>query len=460
MANENALILDDEIDVTHALAAVFSEAGYTVSSAHNISSAKALLEKQPFDLIITDLKLKDEDGLTFIKHLQAIKSQAVIVLMSAYGTAEHALKAIKLGAHDFISKPFSPEEILFTVDKAKERERLKTENRALRTQLQKTYDFTAIIGKSAKMQEVFEKIKKVSDYKATILIEGESGTGKELVARALHYSSDRKDAKFVAVNCAAMPENLLESELFGHKRGAFTDATRDKKGLFEEASGGTLFLDEIGELPIHLQVKLLRALQESEVRPVGANTAIKVDVRVIAATLRNLLDDVQAGRFREDLYYRLNVVNITLPPLRERLDDILVLAEALLQKHRSNFGMPEARFAPEVLTAMTAYSWRGNVRELENCIEQALILSDGQVIKLEHLPLNIRYGILDVERTKVNPQVAAENLSIPEAVRKMERELITQALTVTKGNRTQAAQLLEISLKSLQNKIKDYGLDI
>ncbi len=338
--------------------------------------------------------------------------------------------------------------------KTLEQEKLRRENELLRSQLLKHYGFGNIVGKCDSMIDIFEMIKKISDYRTTVMIYGESGTGKELIARALHHSSPRRNKAFLAVNCAAIPENLLESELFGHKKGAFTDATRDKKGLFEEAEGGTILLDEVGELPLHLQVKLLRVLQENEIRPVGDNRIVPIDVRIIAATLRDLEQDVLDNRFRDDLFYRLNVVSIKMPPLRERKEDIPLLVNFFLGKHRDKLGLNVFGVAKEAMAALLEHNWPGNIRELENCIERAMILTDGDTISVESLPRAVR----TTQPDDTTIRVSDDELSIKVHTRAVEENLIRRALEKTGGNRTHAAKLLEISHRTLLYKLKEYNL--
>jgi two-component system response regulator AtoC len=362
---------------------------------------------------------------------------------------------MKQGAYDYISKPFKNDEILLVLKKASERERLKAENRQLKKELQREFSFADIVSKNPRMLEIFALISKVCDYKTTVLILGESGTGKELIARALHYHSIRKSAPFVAVNCGAIPHTLLESELFGHVKGAFTDASADKAGLFVQADGGTLFLDEIGEMPLPLQVKLLRVLQDEEVRPVGSSTVKKVNVRVISATAKDLVQEIDAGRFRKDLYFRLNVLGISLPPLRERSEDIPLLVDHFLAKHGELFGKSEVNLSDDALRTLVGYPWPGNVRELENCIERGLLLCEGNILDVGSLPENLRGN----SEAGTNIGIPRDSLSIKKAEEMMERELIRRALEKTGGNRTHAARLLEISHRSLLYKLKEYVME-
>jgi two-component system response regulator AtoC len=361
---------------------------------------------------------------------------------------------MKLGAYDYISKPFKPDEIILTLRKAQEREQLRRENQLLRKEVAKEYSFENIVSKNEEMQKIFDVIKKIAPYKSTVLITGESGTGKELIARALHYNSERSQNPFLPINCGAIPENLLESELFGHAKGAFTDAIRTKKGLFEEADGGTLLLDEIGELPGQLQVKLLRVLQEGEVRRIGESKSIQVDVRIVSATVKDLVKEVNEGRFREDLFYRLNVLPIHIPPLRERKEDIPLLIHHFIKKYNEVMNKNVAGVDQKALEALMNYKWYGNVRELENTIERAIVLTDKDHIEVENLPVEVQdfKGELQFE------VFSDEECSIKKASKTLEINLIKKALRKTKGNHTHAARLLEISHRALLYKIKEYGI--
>jgi two-component system response regulator AtoC len=379
--------------------------------------------------------------------------------MSAYGTTDTAIEAMKEGAYDYISKPFKPDEVVLVLLKAEERERLKRENERLRTELTRAFRLDSLVGASVPMQEIGRQLRKVAAVKTTVLVTGESGTGKELVARALHDHSPRASMPFVAVNCGAIPSELMESELFGHVRGAFTDAVRNKKGLFSEADGGTIFLDEVGELPLPLQVKLLRVLQEEEIRRVGDNRSEKVDVRVIAATVRDLPQQVAKGLFREDLFYRLNVVNLRLPPLRERKGDLEPLAAHFIAKYNLRLNRRIAGIAPDALQLMADYAWPGNVRELENAIERAMVLCEGDTITVEGLPELMVTPKASGGPAEPGASAAGSDLSIKKASRALEEDLIRRALQKTRGNRTRAAELLEISHRALLYKVKEFGID-
>ena len=448
---QHILIIDDEENLRHMLSVMLERQGYVTAAAANGVEALRLIREQVFDYILCDIRMPEMDGKAFLTNFMAEKIQTPVIMMSAYGTVDTAVECMKVGAYDFISKPFKKDEIVMVLRKAEERERLKSENSRLRRAADSTASYCGIISRNGAMQEIFSQIDRIADLKTTILILGESGTGKELVAKAIHARGHRENKPFVAVNCGAIPETLLESELFGHVRGAFTDASGDKVGLFEQADGGTLFLDEIGEMPQALQVKLLRVLQEEEIRRVGAAVSRKINVRVISATSRDLEADVAAGRFREDLFFRLNVFSIHLLPLRERLDDIPLLAEHFIGKYAAG---NELRLAPDALRQMLAYRWPGNIRELENVVERAVILCDGATITADSLPAGLAaFTAAD------HAGVAEENLSIKQAEEAIERELIRKALAKTGGNRTHAARILEISHRSLLYKLKEFGID-
>ncbi len=447
------LVVDDEENIRVVLRTILRRSGYEVETASNGEEALKLVDSFGPQFVITDVRMPKMGGLDLLSTLRAKQSDATVIVMSAYGAVDSALEAIKLGAYDYVQKPFKNDEIVLALRKAEEREALRRENRALREEIRKEHQFEDLLGKSAGMQDVFRTVSKVADFKTTVLIQGESGVGKELVARAVHTRSSRTAARFVAVNCGAIPEALLESELFGHKRGAFTDANADRRGLFEEADGGTLFLDEVGELPLALQVKLLRVLQDETIRRLGDTKDLKVDVRIVAATHRDLGAETKAGRFREDLYYRLNVLPITVPPLRDRRDDITILIDHFLARNNARLGTNVRGVETEARRLLLDYSWPGNVRELENSIERAMVLAEGETIGSHDLPERIRES-----RDPIKMQLASGELSVKKTIRVIEEVLIRRALQKTKGNRTKAAQILEISHRALLYKIKDYGL--
>ena len=449
-ATGSVLLICDDSSLEAEARVKLAEEGFFVSAAENSEDVWGKVDEYQYDIIIYQC---EPDALGIVSELHE-QTAATIIVVTAISSFETIKEALSFGAYDALSAPITADDLVLAVNKASEREKLRHENKLLRDQVSKRYSFQNIIAQSASMQEIFETVKKISDYKTTALICGESGTGKELIARALHYNSTRRAKRFVAINCGAIPENLLESELFGHRKGAFTDATRDKKGLFEVAEGGTIFLDEIGELPLHLQVKILRVLQEQEIRPVGDERLVKIDVRVIAATLRDLEQDVLAGRFRDDLYYRLNVITLRIPPLRERREDIPLLVNFFVKKHREKLGLPVYGISPEALQALSEYSWPGNIRELENCIERAMILTEGELISLESLPKAVHADTGPAN----NIQFSDDDLSIKNHTRSLEENLIRRALEITNGNRTHAAKLLEISHRTLLYKLKEYSI--
>jgi two-component system response regulator AtoC len=448
------LVVDDEENLRLVTRSFLRRDGYEVETAGNGEEALKLIETFGPDYVLTDVRMPKMGGLDLLSTLKAKGNEATVIVMSAYGSVDLAIEAIKAGAYDYIQKPFKPEELLLTLRKADERESLRRENRALKAEIRDKARFEELLAKSPEMQSVFKTVAKVADFKTTALITGESGVGKELIARAIHHRSSRRNAPFVAVNCGAIPENLLESELFGYKRGAFTDAIADRAGLFEQANGGTLLLDEIGELPLSLQVKLLRVLQEETIRKLGDNKDLKVDVRILAATHRDIAAETAAGRFREDLFYRINVLTIRIPPLRERREDIPLLMDHFIARNNIRLSTNIRGVSPEARKTFLEYSWPGNVRELENTIERAMVLCESEVIGKEDLPERIR----DADDT-VQAHLASGELSIKKTVRAIEEILIKKALEKTKGNRTRAAEILEISHRALLYKIKDYQIE-
>ena len=454
MIPKRILIVDDEESFRNVLTVILRKEGYEVEGAANGEEGLNKISNAAFDHVLCDIRMPKMDGLEFLRESQKAGAEAPVIMMSAYGTVDTAIEAMKFGAYDYISKPFKPDEIILTLKKAEERERLRKENELLRRQVKKEYSFENIVSKNEGMNKIFEIIRKVAPYKSTILVTGESGTGKELVARAIHYNSDRSKMFFVPVNCGAIPENLMESELFGHIKGAFTDAIRTKKGLFEEADEGTIFLDEIGELPAQLQVKLLRVLQDGEIRRVGESKSIQINVRIIAATVKDLAREVNEGRFRDDLFYRLNVLHLYIPPLRERKEDIPLLIQHFINKHNQNLNKHVKEVDSKALELLMNYKWPGNVREVENTIERALVLTDGEKIELDNLPFEIQNFQNEVPMVPM----AEEEYSVKKGSRMLEMGLIRKALRKTKGNHTQAARLLEISHRALLYKIKDYGI--
>ncbi len=452
------LIIDDEKNMRHMLGTILEKSGYSVDAASDGKEGLEKVTEQQYDFILCDLKMPNLSGMEFLESARSLMEDTTVIMMSAYGTIDSAIEAMKLGAYDFISKPFKPDEVLLALKKAEERESLKRENFRLKAQLkniESNYNFGNMVAKSKVMQSIFKLAAKAAQYDTTVLITGESGTGKELIARGVHYSGKRASMSLIPVNCGGIPENLLESEFFGHKKGAFTGADRDKKGFFEEADGGTIFLDEIGELPFSLQVKLLRVLQENEIRPVGESKTSKIDVRIIAATAKNLQEEVKNGTFREDLFYRLNVLPIKLPSLKERIEDIPLLCQLFIDDFSQKFDKDIKGIAPSAMSLLLNHKWPGNVRELENVIERAVVLTEESVLLPENLPQ-------ELEMTSENEKVddIFEGYSLKDAQRVFEKRLITKALIETGDNRTKASKLLEISHPSLLSKIKTYNINI
>jgi two-component system, NtrC family, response regulator AtoC len=447
------LVVDDEENLRLVLRTLLRRHGYEVETAESGEDALGMVDSFGPDVVLTDVRMPKMGGLDLLSTLKAKGNEATVIVMSAYGNMDQALEAMKAGAYDYVQKPFKPDEIVLALRKAEERELLRRENRALRDEIRKEHRYDDILAKSQKMLDIFRTISKIAEYKTTVLVAGESGVGKELVARAIHHRSSRRGGSFVAVNCGAIPENLLESELFGHKKGAFTDAVQDRRGLFEEADGGSLFLDEIGELPLALQVKLLRVLEEEKIRRVGDVRDIKIDVRIITATHRDLLAETKAGRFREDLFYRLNVLPILVPPLRDRREDIPLLIDHFVARNNVRLGTSIRGLDTESRRLLFEYPWPGNVRELENTIERAMVLAEGDQIVAQDLPDRLREA-----RDPVQMQLASGELSVKKTMRIVEEILIRRALQRTKGNRTRAAEVLEISHRALLYKIKDYQI--
>lgn len=450
------LIVDDEQSMREFLEIFFRRQGYEVATAASVDEALAEINGRDFDLVISDIQMPGRTGIELLKILRRDFPDILVIMITAFGTTETAIEAMKDGAYDYITKPFKVDEIRLVVEKALEKKMLYTENRRLRKELQTQKRSRALIGNSASMLHVLDLIQQVASTKTNVLITGASGTGKELVARAVHDQSDRREGPFVAINCAAIPENLLESELFGHVKGAFTGAVQNKAGLFEEAHQGSVFLDEVGELPQLLQVKLLRVIQERVIRRVGATADREVDVRILAATNRNLEDEVRAGRFREDLYYRLNVIQIALPSLYERIDDVPLLVQHFLEKYAKGLGKNVQEISKEAMAKLLAYHYPGNVRELENIIERAVALSRGTRIEVEALPPTVLYPT----RNNVNiSRIPRSGANLEQMVADYERGILLEALAQTKGVKKKAAQLLGVSFRSFRYRLEKLGLD-
>jgi two-component system response regulator AtoC len=464
MSLRTVLIADDEASIRHVLTLVLTAHRYEVRAVADGQEALAELQARPYDVVISDVRMPKLDGLKLLEQALALQPDLTFLVMSAYGSKDQALAAVAAGAYDFVQKPFKPEEIVFALRKAEERLRLLRENRRLKGPLT-TGPLDRLLGESEVMAVLKRQLVRVAPVSTTVLLTGESGTGKELVARALHDLSLRAAMPFVAVNCGAIPAGLIESELFGHAKGAFTDARVARRGLFSDADGGTLFLDEVGELPMSAQVKLLRVLQEGEVRAVGENRAEIVDVRVIAATLRDLSRLVEKGEFREDLFFRLNVVQLRVPPLRERAGDVLKLARVFVERFNRTLNRepPITGLSPEVEALLTGYAWPGNVRELENALERAVLLTDATIITPDNLPEKV-WVSAPVTTPVVTPGLElptpeAANYSLKRAIAIVEERFIRAALRRTRGNRTRAAELLELSARALLYKLKDYSID-
>jgi two-component system, NtrC family, response regulator PilR len=449
------LVVDDEASITDFLSLLFEGEGYDVATARSVEEARKRLDGGSFDLVLCDILMPDGNGLDLLKEVKSNEESPAVIMMTAYTSTKSAIEAMKLGAADYVSKPFDVEELKIVAQKALEREELEDENVYLRRELEQKYTFNNIIGKSGRMQAIFSLVDRIARTTSTVLVHGESGTGKELIARAIHFASPRSNRRFLSINCGAMPENLLESELFGHERGAFTGAVRDKKGLFQEADRGTLFLDEIGEMTPSMQVKLLRAIQEKVVRKVGGTEEEQVDVRIIAATHQDLEARIQTGEFREDLYYRINVLPIHLPPLRQRREDIPLLVEFFLEKYCRQMEMPARRISIEAMHILEGYDWPGNVRELENLIERVLALSHSETITTRDLPVHL------LTNRRTNPdliQLPDEGLDLEAYLESIRAQLMVQALERTDGVQTQAAELLGMSFRSFRYYAKKAGI--
>ncbi len=447
------LIVDDEPGMREFLEIMLEKEGYTVETTADGRKAIEKIESKPFDLAIVDIQMPVMNGIEVLKRINEKKTDTTAIMITAFASHETAIEAMKLGAYDYITKPFKIDEIKLVIRKALEKRRLERENSRLRKELETKYGLGNIIGRSPTILKVFDLIKRVSELKVNILVTGESGTGKELVARAIHYTGIRQQGPFVPVNCGAIPETLMESELFGYRRGAFTGAARDKKGLFEEADGGTIFLDEIADLPIHLQVKLLRVLEDKTVRPLGSTEPIPIDVRVIAATNKNLEEEVTRGRFREDLFYRLNVIKIVLPPLRERREDISPLALHFIDKYSREMEKDIRGISPKALEVLESYHYPGNVRELENIIARCVALETSNVIRRETLPQPVgEVNSIDIESS------LSSTASLDSLLNDIEKKMIEKSLRSTDGNKTEAAKLLGITLRSLRYRLAKHGL--
>ena len=446
------LAVDDEASHLQMLDAVLSAEGYEIHKAGDGQEAMSLVEERFYDLILMDIRMRKVGGIEALKKIKEMSPGIPIIIMTAYASVDTAVDALKSGAYDYLTKPLDIEELRILVKKALHHRKLEQENVYLKERLRDRFDFSNIIGRSPAMQELFETIALVAPSEATVLIAGESGTGKELIANAIHQNSPRKDRAFIKVNCAALPETLLESELFGHEKGAFTGALARKQGRFQLAHTGSIFLDEVGEMTPTTQTKILRVLQEREFEPLGSTKTVKVNTRIIAATNKNLLEEIEQGNFREDLYYRLNVVTLQVPSLRERREDISLLADFFLKQYAEKNRRLIKGFTPRAMDLLLRHSWPGNVRELENVVERAVIMARGDLISQAELPDTIRG--LDAELEK-----AEMDLSTGRSLKALERDMILRTLEDTGGNRTRAAEILGISRRTLQLKLKEYGVN-
>ena len=453
---DNVIIIDDEKSLLDLLSVVFRKEGYGVKTALSAAKAFEIIDREDIDLVVTDIKMPEKDGMEVLRHVRETRPDVPVVMITAYGSINQAVETLKAGALDYVVKPFDVEELKIIVARGLAERRLKQENIRLKRDLKERYSFENMIGKSRAMQEIYTLIEKVAGTDSTVLVTGESGTGKEMAARAIHFQSGRRDNQFVSINCAALPENLLESELFGHTRGSFTGAVVDKKGMFEVATRGTLFLDEVGEMSPWTQVKLLRALQERKVRRVGGTEEIAVDVRIIAATNQDLKKRIQEGKFREELFYRLNVISFDMPPLRKRTEDIPLLVTYFLQKHCDRLAKKTKRFTPEVIGFLETYAWPGNIRELENVIERIVAIEDRETVTVGCLPKEI----ISPQKAKHDTQYFFEpgfNLTV--YLDDVAKNHVSQALLATGGSIQKAAPLLGISYRTMRYLIGKFNLN-
>jgi DNA-binding NtrC family response regulator len=450
--SERILVVDDEDIIRESLCYILSNEGYQVDQAENGRAAYEKTLENYYDLVITDIEMPQMKGTELLEKVSAVTSSTSFIVITAYGSLDTAIKALRAGAQDYILKPVEFDELTIKIRRLFDLKRLLQENQMLRRELQRTYDFSKIIGKSPSMKSVFDMIQTVATTDSTVLITGNSGTGKELVARAIHYNSKRKNKPFIAVNCGAISENLIESELFGHKKGAFTGAISDKEGYIKAAEGGTLFLDEVSEMPLQLQVKLLRVLQERECTPVGSTAPFAVNIRFVASTNRNLMEEISKGKFREDLFYRLNVVDINLPSLKQRREDIPHLVDHFIDKYRTEMGKNVRGIENNALRALMNNEWRGEVRELENAIERAVIFATSDLIALQDLPDNLR----NIKEIQVPEKIG----SLEEFMKRIEKEYILRALESYNYDKEKASAALNLGLSTLYRKIKDLEIEV
>ena len=458
MLEDRILVADDEQSMREFLDIMLKKEGYKVSLASNGEEVLKLIDKDLFDLVLLDVRMPKLDGIGVLKKIKITSPETIVIMITAYASADTAIKAMKEGAYDYITKPFKVEEIKLIIKNALEKKNLQKENLLLKQVVRDRYRFGSIIGQSSKMLALYDLLEKIAPTKTNILVTGESGTGKELVAKAIHYNSSRKDKPFVTLNCGAIPESLIESELFGHMKGAFTDAIATKKGLFEMADEGTIFLDEISELPFLMQVKLLRILQDKEFKRVGGTDDIRVDVRIISATNKDLEEAVKEKRFREDLFYRLNVIQVKMPPLRDRKEDIPILAAHFLKKYSEELNKNILKISPEALNMLLNYEYPGNVRELQNIIERAVALGNGNELTPQHLSSYLDEQIQS-KRGAIELDIPPEGIDLEKVIEEIERALLLKALNRTKGIKKKAAELLRINFRSMRYRLEKYGLD-
>lgn len=452
------LAVDDEESIREFLEIMLKKEGYEVTTAEDGQKAVELLKKKTFDMVISDLQMPNMTGMELLKYVKDNHPDLVFMIITAFGTTESAVEAMKLGAYDYITKPFKIDEVRIVIANALRSKDLEVENKQLKREMQKEYSFQNLVGNSEKMHQIYELVKRVSQSPTNVLITGESGTGKEMVAKAIHVNGPLKSKPFVTVNCGAIPENLMESEMFGHKKGSFTGAIQDKVGLFEVADGGTLFLDEVGELPLSIQVKLLRAIQERVIRRVGATDDQKIEVRIIAATNRDLEDMIRQGTFREDLFYRLNVIHIRVPPLRERADDVVMLAKHFLQKYNHRLNRTVNGISDEAMKILKKYDYPGNVRELENIIERTVALETGATILPESLPPFVNTPSGRKLASTYEIEIGDDGIDLEKIMGQMEKELLIKAIHKANGVKKKAAKVLGITFRSMRYRCDKYGL--
>jgi len=455
------LVVDDELSMREVLEYMLNKEGYQVTCAENGVSAIGLLEKQHFDLLLCDIKLGDMSGLEVLRASKKTNPTTVVILISAYASTETAVEAMNVGAYDYVPKPFDKDELLQTISKALDLKTIEHEKEMLGDQVKENLHFGLLVGSSPPMQHIYKLIQQVADTKTNVLITGESGTGKELIAQAIHQESDRSDRPFVVINCGGIPETLMESELFGHKRGSFTGATQDKKGLFELGHKGTIFLDEIGEVSLPIQVKLLRAVQEKVFKPVGGSDDVTVDIRIISATNKNLEKEVIAGNFREDLFYRLNVIEVRVPPLRERKTDLRTLAQHFLEKYTKEMGKEITKFSSYAIDLLNKYDFPGNIRELENLLERSVALSSTNIILPDSLALSVhkRRWIEGFGDRRFDLDDVSRGVSLDTILEEIERRYLKKALDCSNGSKNNAAKLLDISFRSLRYRLDKLNIE-